>query len=340
VLCSYLPADVIVHIHSLLLLEKSLVVLGSDAALLSVVCTAFLHLLAPFTWAGIFVPLLPPLAQEILDAPVPFLVGYNAPQLFRRTATYRPAMANDSASILYLDDFVHYPRLYMGALEKSAFAEEHLPTTNASPVPPGKNAFHRNVFNINAFRHSINEVDDLLHDYVDAPSLRHFEPCLPLPRGGAEAMQAADPRTGCWLARDLSQRVEYLSTRYRLRLQQRYPHRGQRRRAVSSCGDSSWVQALLFDDDTQLYHPIQQILLAFHALNTSYTGSLLRTTYAWQDLATVHLASGCVEIVAERVVRPLHARMVYQEQFASTQMFALLVDRCYLHDRQVVAPCR
>lgn len=73
------PSELIVKIHSLLLQELSLLVYGTDAGVVTAVATAFSQLLQPFSWEGIFVPLLPIAAYEALDAPVPFIVGVVSP---------------------------------------------------------------------------------------------------------------------------------------------------------------------------------------------------------------------------------------------------------------------
>jgi DENN (AEX-3) domain len=43
------------------------------SGLITAITTAFLLLLKPFQWAGIFVPVLPRNALEVMEAPVPFI---------------------------------------------------------------------------------------------------------------------------------------------------------------------------------------------------------------------------------------------------------------------------
>jgi hypothetical protein len=69
------PAAVIKDIMNHLLLERSVVVCGSSASMVSVVAAALVHLIAPLKWEGVFVPLLPISASEVLQAPVPFIIG-------------------------------------------------------------------------------------------------------------------------------------------------------------------------------------------------------------------------------------------------------------------------
>lgn len=98
-LFSLLPAEVVVQMLSVLLCERSVVLHSSDAGLVTTIATALLALMAPFTWAGAFVPLLPLNCKEIMQAPVPFVVG----------ATWAPHLERDvspEAAVLFIDDYL------------------------------------------------------------------------------------------------------------------------------------------------------------------------------------------------------------------------------------------
>lgn len=124
ILLYFIPIDIIIQVHYLLMVEKSLVVIGSDAGLVSLVTTAFSKLLYPFKWVGIFVPILPPLALEVLDPPCPFITGLVLPSLFPTESKnkFNKELTRDNirekffissfASILYLDDLICYRENY------------------------------------------------------------------------------------------------------------------------------------------------------------------------------------------------------------------------------------
>ncbi|RYG98409.1 hypothetical protein EON65_51470, partial [archaeon] len=293
VLTYFIPTDVIVHIHLMLLLEKSLIILGSDAALVSILCTGFLHLLAPYKWTGIFVPLLPPLAQEVLEAPVPFIVGMYTPELFSREATQRPKAltAQHTANILYVDDFVRYGKLY-------------------KPMPT----------DLQEFRTSITEVEHLMEqeEFLDAPSLRHFEPCV-----DRQVNLMVDI-----LCKDLAQKLSYQHKRFMHRMGQIYSkytlHSLQHTTSTSHI--NQLVQDLLFDNDDQLYRPISKILQFTRDFNTEYTAGLLGSSHAWQHVGSLNASSGYLEIEVERVMQPMRMKMHFQEQFLCTQMFTTFAD--------------
>lgn len=79
VLFSHVSVDVIIKCVNLLLLEQSLVVIGEDQGLVSAISTAFVSLLQPFKWDGVFIPLLPTALSDILQSPVPFVLGVQPP---------------------------------------------------------------------------------------------------------------------------------------------------------------------------------------------------------------------------------------------------------------------
>lgn len=79
VLFSHVSANVIIKCVNLLLLEQSLVIIGEDQGLVSAIGTAFISLLLPFRWDGVFIPLLPTSLSDIVQSPVPFVLGVQPP---------------------------------------------------------------------------------------------------------------------------------------------------------------------------------------------------------------------------------------------------------------------
>jgi DENN (AEX-3) domain len=73
-----------------LLQETRVVVLSKHYALLSPVCEALLSLLFPFHWQGMYLPILPYAMLEILDAPVPYIVGLHSRYLVDVPVERRP----------------------------------------------------------------------------------------------------------------------------------------------------------------------------------------------------------------------------------------------------------
>ena len=62
------------------MLEKSVIFVSNNLTHLSSVILGFKSLLLPFKWCHVMIPILPAALVEILDAPVPLLVGITARQ--------------------------------------------------------------------------------------------------------------------------------------------------------------------------------------------------------------------------------------------------------------------
>jgi len=57
------------------LLEHQILVFSSDCQKLMLICECVLALIYPFQWSHVYVPILPPMLENFLDAPVPYIMG-------------------------------------------------------------------------------------------------------------------------------------------------------------------------------------------------------------------------------------------------------------------------
>lgn len=57
------------------LLEYQILVFSSDCQNLMLVCESVLALIYPFKFSHVYVPILPPMLENFLDAPVPYMMG-------------------------------------------------------------------------------------------------------------------------------------------------------------------------------------------------------------------------------------------------------------------------
>jgi hypothetical protein len=92
---SVLNPATIISLLNILILEKSLIVQGQNVSMVTAITSAIAGLLVPFRWQGVFIPLVPANAMEILQAPVPFIVG--------TCMAYRREDVSPTAAILDLD---------------------------------------------------------------------------------------------------------------------------------------------------------------------------------------------------------------------------------------------
>lgn len=95
-LFTHLNSQIIFKIINLLLMEKSLIIHGKNAGIVTTITMAVINLISPFLWEGIFVPLVPDNARELFGAPVPLIVG--------TTSAPRVNDVSSDTAILFLND--------------------------------------------------------------------------------------------------------------------------------------------------------------------------------------------------------------------------------------------
>jgi len=128
---SYKPIFACLSVGNIMALVGSLMSEGRVAicsrhyALLTPVCEALLSFLFPLQWQGMYIPIMPYAMLDILDAPVPFLVGLHARYLIEAKPHMRPQ------GVIFVDldrDIVHLgydedsnaPRMLPSLPEKGA----------------------------------------------------------------------------------------------------------------------------------------------------------------------------------------------------------------------------
>ena len=93
---SYLPIFELLSIDTILLLfasmcaERSICLCSENIALLAPICESLVSFLFPFVWQGVYVPIMPLDNLEILEAPIPFLIGTHAKYLADTSPVNRP----------------------------------------------------------------------------------------------------------------------------------------------------------------------------------------------------------------------------------------------------------
>lgn len=70
-----LSPETLVDVFTLLMQERKLVVHGAHEMEIMHACETFRHMLFPFEWSGSYIPVCPARYLELLDAPMPFIVG-------------------------------------------------------------------------------------------------------------------------------------------------------------------------------------------------------------------------------------------------------------------------
>ncbi|KAE8646738.1 hypothetical protein Csa_005208 [Cucumis sativus] len=74
-LCRALSLESVLQLVAGILLEKQVIVVCPNLGLLSATVLSLVPLICPFQWQSLFLPVLPGRMYDLLDAPVPFIVG-------------------------------------------------------------------------------------------------------------------------------------------------------------------------------------------------------------------------------------------------------------------------
>lgn len=92
-----LHVDCILTIFRFMIVEYPICFYSSNISLLTPIQESFMSFLFPFSWQGVYIPVLENSVIEILDAPVPFLVGIQSSLLLQCPLEYR------STGVLFVD---------------------------------------------------------------------------------------------------------------------------------------------------------------------------------------------------------------------------------------------
>jgi DENN domain-containing protein 5 len=112
----------ILVVFGCLLEETKVVLFSKNIGLLTPCAEAFLSFLFPFEWQGIYIPVMPSSLLEVLEAPVPFLVGLHSRYLKEVKVQYRPK----GVVLVDLDnDIVHLG--FCESMHNGGFHEKRLP---------------------------------------------------------------------------------------------------------------------------------------------------------------------------------------------------------------------
>ena len=108
-----LSTNNILTVFACLLIETRVALCSKHYSLLAPTTEAFLQLLFPLVWQGAYIPIMPSSMTDILDAPVPFLVGLHSQYLTETEPSNRPRgvvfvdLDNDVVHLGILDDTPH-----------------------------------------------------------------------------------------------------------------------------------------------------------------------------------------------------------------------------------------
>ncbi|CAG9792048.1 unnamed protein product [Diatraea saccharalis] len=100
VMFQVLGVECVVQLFTCVLLEHQVLLRSSDYNKLMLVAECIVSLLLPFTWAHVYVPILPAPLYHFLDAPVPFVMGLHADSALSANSPRNIALGSEAALCL------------------------------------------------------------------------------------------------------------------------------------------------------------------------------------------------------------------------------------------------
>jgi hypothetical protein len=164
---SVLNSSTVLRLLNVLILEKSLVVYGQNVSMVTAIATAIAGFLKPFQWQGVFIPLVPSNAMEILGAPVPFIVG-TCCEFFKSEISPNAAVLNlDRAFNLSTDSLLELPDItVMMPLDQELRRTISTATKLLSERLPDQNV---DQLQLSSFFSDLTEAEKVaVHDVMDA----------------------------------------------------------------------------------------------------------------------------------------------------------------------------
>ncbi|CAM9662911.1 unnamed protein product [Pylaiella littoralis] len=279
-----------------LLLEKTLVVCGRDLGMVSTVATALLSLLDPFKWEGVFVPVVPRTLMDVLDSPVPALVGVQAP--FDKLNN-----AFDGLVVLDLDARQSSTELYMAGMdEKLPVSEELVDALKNANTFRGRG---RGAGAPQEERSPVRKGDR--GNGPKAPSSRVMG------NGGAGGGAHGGRGGGLSMSHGPRSHFAFQATTF-------------------MTGEKPWRQILHYSYASKVAVVRLRSLVRGHV--SALCGDL-GVSEMWRKYGAFNSATNHFEFHPDWFTGPLEERLRFQVRVARTQMFVSFVERCRQKDMQV-----
>lgn len=105
--------DNILLLWNALLLERKIVLCSKHLSVLHPVAETLMTLLLPLHWQGVYIPVLPSSLWDVLDAPIPYVIGVHADYLTSRSYRALALDAQEDEDRIFVDldhNRIQWPR--------------------------------------------------------------------------------------------------------------------------------------------------------------------------------------------------------------------------------------
>jgi len=292
-LLALLPPEIVVRVLCILLQEQSLLVYSSDAGLVTAVTTAFMLLLQPFTWEGIFVPLLPTAAYEALDAPVPYIIGV--------VSSSKPKVEIAScAAVLSIDDFLYHHEYY---------------------IPAGYDDvnFTKNELQRQRRRSSHDQVEGIMMSASSSYAMVFYENPRVLPSSlqSSCGMPLLEPMLCCSFP-DLRRLISY----HRTSIVQSIKKKSRSHTHIPT----AMIRSVVYDMSRGSIRSLRLVLDRISAFNSSLCGNILTQPAGWLQYGQTS-REGHFEFTPKSFMKPYEEQLKFQENVINTQLFVSFMDQ-------------
>jgi hypothetical protein len=315
VLFSCLTSAQIFKICNLLLMEKSLVIVGEDVGIVTALTFAVSALLTPFQWQGVFIPLVPNMVREIFDAPVPFIVG--------STAAPVAGEVSSSAAVLVI--------------------QKTVPISSSNNL---SRSLSRSRKSSNARRKSFIDLQrDKLRQEALSTGIVGFSGWFTrLPEVNTDVPIEGELTEAVNRACKFFQ-YEYIFERRRSKLHPNHPNAASRITEIGNQGVAAMMSdyyvhekqiniMLMSHMSTAEVRLVNSVLELMSCHNLRFTGDLCDYT-AWPRYVRCYSSSGDEEFLPELFMEPIKRLLEFHEAVVQTQMFVGFVDRIRVEQKSL-----
>jgi hypothetical protein len=301
VLLTHLNSSIIFKIINLLLMEKSLIIHGKNAGIVTTITMAVINLISPFLWEGIFVPLVPDNARELFGAPVPLIVGTtNAPRV--------TDVSSDTAILFLNDDNVTittYPDV--GAAEGPLHAPPRKATLKFVAWFVRLPEVSADLTSEFEMCRRIDHTSALLCEYVKN-KIEYKEEAPDSSRYGAKYSTSASTAPATPAAA------------------QSHPHSQgpvERISKITNTIDS----LLMVGVPVHILHNVRVLTVAIKRFNYGFCGCVISDPGSWKRFLRHSQRTGEDEFYPEYFMEPLRNQLEFQDAIVHTQLFVSFMDK-------------
>eukprot|EP01038_Epipyxis_sp_PR26KG_P004365 gene4365-6176_t len=303
VMFAHLNSQIIFKIINLLLMEKSLIIYGKNAGIVTSITLAVTTLISPFVWEGIFVPLVPDNARELFGAPVPLIAGTTSPP--------RIDDVSNSTAILYLNDDV--------VVQTEVKATSPLTKKYRSLSRKNNNLSNNNNSKGNNQMNNKNNQIEFIAWFVRLPEVNADMP----------------------VDSEICKRIDYvrrlICSHYSSEIYQ--PPRSSPLSRNSSLllkasqvgldGEvSNTLDSLLMSDVPEtIVKQVQVLVTAIKRYNFKFCGSLSSDPTSWKKFLRYNTTTGEEEFYPAYFMEPLRNYLEFQDAMVHTQMFVAFMEK-------------